>query len=106
MRIINELKKTTMTQFKNRAYGFAVIKAINSNYNADFSGQPRTLPNGQVYANGTTLKYCIRNFIKDLYHDKEKVFVFKRYNDNYNPFTLADAYDNFFKTKVNLLPNC
>jgi len=89
-----------MTEFKNRAYGFAVIKAINSNYNADFSGQPRTLSNGQVYANGTTLKYGIRNFIKDLYDDKEKVFVFKRFNDNYNPFTLADSYNNFFQTEV------
>ncbi len=89
-----------MTQFKNRAYGFAVIKAINSNYNADFSGQPRTLPNGQVYANGTTLKYTVRNFIKVLYGAQQRVFVFKRFNDNYNPFTLADSYDDFFKTEV------
>jgi CRISPR-associated protein Csh2 len=49
-----------MTQFKNRVYGFAVIKAINSNYNADFSGQPRTLPNGQVYATDKALKYTVR----------------------------------------------
>jgi len=89
-----------MTQFKNRAYGFAVIKAINSNYNADFSGQPRTLPNGQIYANGMTLKYSVRNFINDLYLEKERVFVFKRFNENYNPYTLAEAYDKFFNTEV------
>jgi CRISPR-associated protein Csh2 len=45
-----------MEIFKNRAYGFVVIKSINSNYNADFSGQPRTLPNGSVYATDKALK--------------------------------------------------
>lgn len=33
-----------MAEFKKRVYGCAIVKAINSNYNADFSGQPRTLP--------------------------------------------------------------
>ena len=36
-----------MTEFKNRVFGCVAVKAINSNYNADFSGQPRTLPNGK-----------------------------------------------------------
>ena len=86
-----------MTQFKNRAYGFVSVKAINSNYNADFSGAPRTAPNGQVYANSATLKYSIRNFLKDFGH---QVFVFKRFNSNYNPLTLAESFDDFFKTEV------
>ena len=38
-----------MTEFKNRVFGCVAVKAINSNYNADFSGQPRTLPNGKVF---------------------------------------------------------
>jgi len=38
-----------MTEFKNRAYGFVVIKAINSNYNADFSGQHFTQWAGLCY---------------------------------------------------------
>ena len=29
--------------FKNRVFGCVVIKSVNSNYNADFSHQPRTL---------------------------------------------------------------
>ena len=37
-----------MEKFENRVFGCVVVKAINSNYNADFSGQPRTLPNGVV----------------------------------------------------------
>ena len=84
-----------MTEFTNRAYGFAVIKAINSNYNADFSGQPRTLPNGQVYATDKALKYTVRNYLKDVYPN-EKVFYFKRLNSELNPLSLDHAYAEVF----------
>ena len=84
-----------MTQFKNRAYGFAVIKAINSNYNADFSGQPRTLPNGKVYATDKALKYTVRHFLKDAYPE-EKVFYYKRLNNEMNPLSLDHAYSSVF----------
>ena len=84
-----------MTQFKNRAYGFAVIKAINSNYNADFSGQPRTLPNGQIYATDKALKYTVRNYLKDM-HPTEKVFYFKRLNSEMNPLSLDHAFVSVF----------
>lgn len=84
-----------MTQFKKRAYGFAVIKAINSNYNADFSGQPRTLPNGQIYATDKALKYTVRNYLKDVFPN-EKVFYFKRLNSELNPLSLDHAYSTVF----------
>jgi CRISPR-associated protein Csh2 len=84
-----------MTQFKNRVYGFAVIKAINSNYNADFSGQPRTLPSGQIYATDKALKYTVRNYLKDAY-PSEKVFYFKRLNSELNPLSLDHAYTTVF----------
>ncbi|NUU99262.1 CRISPR-associated protein [Marinitoga sp. 1154] len=85
--------------FKKRAYGFVVIKAINSNYNADFTGQPRTLPNGTVYATDKALKYTVRYYLDNEYKDK-KVFIFKRTNNNLNPYTLAESYNNFFNTNV------
>ena len=84
-----------MTQFKNRAYGFAVIKVINSNYNADFSGQPRTLPSGQIYATDKALKYTVRNYLKDTY-PSEKIFYFKRLNSELNPLSLDHAYATVF----------
>lgn len=84
-----------MTQFKNRVYGFVSVKAINSNYNADFSGAPRTLPNGQVYATDKALKYTVRNFVKDMY-PQEKVFYFKRLNSEMNPLSLDHAYSVTF----------
>ena len=77
--------------YSNRIYGAALVKAINSNYNADFSGQPRTLPNGVVYATDKALKYAIKNFIKENY-PSEKVFYFKRFNEEFIPYSLDDAF--------------
>lgn len=77
--------------YSNRIYGAALIKAINSNYNADFSGQPRTLPNGVVYATDKALKYAIKNFIKENY-PSEKVLYFKRFNEEFIPYSLDDAF--------------
>ncbi len=84
-----------MGTYNNRAYGFAVIKSINSNYNADFSGAPRTLPNGKIYATDKALKYTIRHFIKDVYPE-EKVFYYKRLNNEMNPLSLDHAYATVF----------
>ncbi len=85
-----------MTQFKNRVFGAAIVKAVNSNYNADFSGQPRTLPNGTVYATDKAFKYTVKNYIKDVY-PTEKVFYFKRLSESFNPYTLEDTYFKVFE---------
>jgi CRISPR-associated protein Csh2 len=81
--------------FNNRVFGCAIIKSINANYNADFSHQPRTLPNGVVYATDKALKYSIKNYLKDNY-PKETVFYFKRLNENFNPLDLDAAYEHHF----------
>ena len=90
-----------MTNFKNRVFGAAIVKAINSNYNADFTGLPRTLPNGVVYATDKAFKYTVKNYIKDSYQE-EYVLYFKRMkkdekNSEIVPFDLIEAYDNKFK---------
>lgn len=96
-----------MTTFTNRVYGAAIIKSINSNYNADFSGQPRKLPNGTVYATDKALKYSIRNYWKDALN--EKVFYFKSLSEEMSPRTLDETYNLHFgdfkekdKTKLRL----
>lgn len=81
--------------YKKRIFGAAIVKAINSNYNADFSGQPRTLPNGTVYATDKAFKYAVKNYLKDVYAD-EKVFYFKRFNEEFVPYSLDDAYAKMF----------
>ncbi len=84
-----------MTEFKNRVFGCAIVKAINSNYNADFSGQPRTLPNGTVYATDKAYKYTVKNYLKDVYSN-DKVFYFKSLNENLNPISLDETYKRLF----------
>ncbi|MDY0344428.1 MAG: type I CRISPR-associated protein Cas7 [Lentimicrobium sp.] len=81
--------------YSKRIFGAAIIKAVNANYNADFSGQPRTLPNGVVYATDKALKYAVKNFLKENY-TSEKVFYFKRFNEEFVPFSLDDAYAHAF----------
>lgn len=85
-----------MTEFKNRVFGCAIVKAINANYNADFSGQPRTLPNGTVYATDKAFKYTVKNYLKDVYPN-ETVFYFKSLNENLNPISLDETYKKYFK---------
>jgi CRISPR-associated protein Csh2 len=72
-----------------------MVKAINSNYNADFSGQPRTLPNGVVYATDKAFKYAIKNYLKDVY-PQEIIFYFKSLNENLNPLSLDETYVRHF----------
>lgn len=84
--------------FKNRVYGCAIIKSINSNYNADFSGQPRTLPNGIVYATDKALKWSIRNYLKKLLG--EKVLYSKYLNKDMMPEDLVGLYKVTFNTEV------
>lgn len=88
-----------MEKFENRVFGCAIVKAINSNYNADFSGQPRTLPDGTVYATDKAFKYTVKNYIKDV-NEEEYVLYFKRLKkekEDFNPFDLVGAYEEKFK---------
>lgn len=84
-----------MSEFNNRVFGCAIVKAINANYNADFSGQPRTLPNGIVYATDKAYKYTVKNYLKDVYSD-DTIFYFKSLNENLNPFSLEETYKKYF----------
>ncbi len=86
-----------MNEFKNRVFGCAIVKAINSNYNADFTHQPRTLPDGTVYATDKAFKYSIRNYLVNQYPD-EKVFFYKRLKEEtLNPHTLDETFLALFE---------
>jgi CRISPR-associated protein Csh2 len=81
--------------FNNRVFGCVIVKSLNSNYNADFTSQPRTLPNGVVYATDKVLKYSVRNFFKKVY-PSDKVFYFKNFSNEIQPRTLDETYENNF----------
>jgi CRISPR-associated protein Csh2 len=85
-----------MSKFNKRAYGAVVIKSINSNYNADFTHQPRTLPDGRVYATDKALKYLVRNYL--IHETEEKIFYYKTLKeDTLNPRNLAETFEHHFK---------
>lgn len=82
--------------FTNRVFGCAVIKSLNSNYNADFTHQPRTLPDGTVYATDKALKYTVRNYIRKAFPE-ERVFYFKTLSSDMQPRTLDETYEANFE---------
>lgn len=84
-----------MKEFKNRVFGCAIVKAVNANYNADFSGQPRTLPSGIVYATDKAFKFTIKNYLRAVY-PQETVLYFKSLNEKLNPISLDEAYKKNF----------
>lgn len=84
-----------MNEFKNRVFGCAIVKAINANYNADFTHQPRTLPDGTIYATDKAFKYSIRHYLHNHYTD-DKIFYYKRLKENLNPRTLDETYHALF----------
>jgi CRISPR-associated protein Csh2 len=79
-------------EFNNRVFGLIIIKSINSNFNADFTGQPRTLPDGRVYATDKALKYSVRHYLQQNYPN-EKILYYRRLKAEGNPRSLAEAYD-------------
>lgn len=80
--------------FKNRVFGCAIIKSVNANYNADFTHQPRTLPDGTVYATDKALKYSVRNYLDKNFD--EKIFYFKSLSEEMQPRDLDQTYTKFF----------
>lgn len=81
--------------FKNRVFGSVIVKSINSNFNADFTGHPRTLPDGTVYATDKALKYALKDYFRKTI-TRETIFYVKRMNDNLNPRSLNDTYEHLF----------
>jgi len=84
-----------LQEFKNRVFGAVIVKSINSNFNADFTHNPRTLPDGVVYSTDKALKYAIKDYFrKNL--PNSIIFYIKRFNENLNPLSLDETYQSIF----------
>jgi CRISPR-associated protein Csh2 len=86
--------------------GIVVINAKNANFNADFDGMPRRLPDGTIYATDKVLKYCIREYWaqKELPVFVRRTQEFQQTKDGKKQFyyTLEENYKN--KTKRDDIP--
>ncbi|MDI6804787.1 MAG: type I CRISPR-associated protein Cas7 [Bacteroidota bacterium] len=83
------------TEFKNRVFGCVILKSINSNFNADFTHHPRTLPDGVVYSTDKALKYAVKDYFRKHLNDN-RLFYVKRFDDKMNPKTLNETYKDIF----------
>lgn len=82
---------TESKNFVNRVYGCAIVRVIDSNYNADFSGQPRSLNDGTIYATDKTFKYAVKNYFKQ--NTNETVFATKSLKDDLRPRSLSERFE-------------
>lgn len=91
-----------MTQNNNEkytkfGYGVFVLKSKNSLFNADFSHEPRQLPDedGTFYATDKSLKYCIRRYVHDIKGEKE-VFFWRRGKPDGKPMDINGNFVSLF----------
>ena len=89
-----------MEKMKNRVYGVIGIKSILSNWNADFTGRPKTTSDGNIFGSDKAFKYPIKKMWEN---EREKVLYIKSYKNekgNLQARTLAERFEQLFNVKV------
>ena len=79
-----------------RAYGIIGVRAIMSNWNADFTGRPKTTSNGEIFGSDKALKYPIKKMWED---EGEKVLYIKSFIEDkgkLRPKSLKERYEEMF----------
>jgi len=89
---------------QNRVYGVIGIKSIMANWNADFSGQPKSISTGEVFGSDKSLKYPMKkmwenNGEKVLYIKSLKIEEDKKEGVKINPKSLKERYEELFQVK-------
>jgi len=81
-----------------RAYGIIGIRAIMSNWNADFTGRPKSTSEGEIFGSDKALKYPIKRMWAD---EGKKVMYLKSYiedkDGSLRPKTLKERYKELFE---------
>jgi len=80
----------------NRIYGVIGIKAKMANWNADFTGRPKSTSNGDIFGSDKALKYPMKKMWED---EGKKVLFLKSWKKNANgivPNQLAERYAKLF----------
>ncbi|WP_050355588.1 type I CRISPR-associated protein Cas7 [Gottschalkia purinilytica] len=85
----------------NRVIGIIGIRSDMANWNADFTGRPKTDTRGNIFGSDKALKYSLRKYWNDI---GEKVLFFKSYTlqkGKLQPKELNERYEELFGGKVN-----
>jgi CRISPR-associated protein Csh2 len=80
----------------NRIYGIIGIKAKMANWNADFTGRPKSTSNGEIYGSDKALKYPMKKMWES--EGKNVLFVksFKESKGAIIPNQLGERYEKLF----------
>ncbi|MGO3751980.1 MAG: type I CRISPR-associated protein Cas7 [Peptoniphilaceae bacterium] len=88
---------------ENRVYGILGIRAIMSNWNADFSGRPKSISSGEFFGSDKALKYSIKKYMmeegeKILYTRTYKITEEKR-EKSFGVKSLKERYEELFQVE-------
>ena len=81
-------------KFENRVYGAVGISCVNANWNADFTGRPKSLSNGDIFGSDKAFKYPIKRLWEN---EGKKVLYMKSFKidkDKLQPKELGERYSN------------
>ena len=82
---------------KNRVYGVVGIKSNMSNWNADFSGQPKTTSEGNIFGSDKAFKFPIKKMWEADSNNKVLyVRSYKKEKGNVQARNLAERYEYIF----------
>jgi len=96
-----KIEKKRKIKMKNRIYGVIGIKSIMANWNADFSGQPKSISTGEIFGSDKALKYPMKKMWENngecvLYMSSLKVEE-KKDGIKIRPKSLKENYEKIFK---------
>lgn len=89
-----------MEKMNNRVYGVIGIKSRMANWNADFTGRPKSTSNGDIYGSDKAFKYPIKKMWEC---EGDKVLYVKSYKNekgNLQARTLAERFEQLFGIPV------
>ena len=86
---------------EKRVYGVLGISSMMANWNADFTGYPKSMSDGTVYGSDKALKYTMKKMWEN---EGEKVLYIKslRISDKTNtivPRSLKERYEQIFEVE-------
>lgn len=77
-----------------RVYGIIGVKAKMANWNADFTGRPKSISNGEIFGSDKALKYPMK---KMWLNENKKVMYIKSWKDDVTPNKLGERYELLFE---------